>query len=736
MNPEQHPEDDQPQPNRPHDNGQPGPDRDHGDPDVMPDLEETGPEPEEPNVETVLSLQGQDDPESWTQAEADYPALQATQEEIERLESEILHEQARESRIEPEAKQEEKEEEPQETLQDIVPQDSVSSSVASNDDPNLDGQRRASAEAEADFTRMYPEFRRTSDGTRRTAEVYASNDDRRQTFRTSADLDLIRSQAARQSKTPRVSIMPPKSLRVNVPVGTQPSPLSSNSTASDGPDPHDTPVLKKTTSARALKTLQVNGRQLQAYSRRHTAHTTIKMWHRSTRISMKPETKIAFQAKATGFVLPKGNKLSAPSFESKDGDILAKVHHLQSQLRTLSQHMVQFDMISIFNAILVPTDVANVSTLQPITYDIFKDYPNLTSEMIANSNEWYICWSADDNDREDMNLSFTLLKNNTEETLWNKCMEEYDEFEPYQQGGPLIMMLILKRIKTLSESTTVHLISRLKNYKISKTQGEDVDKAISLAKSTYAALKSVSTSDRNLIPSDYPKILMDVLQTTTVPVFTDYWRRQVQDAHTAADAAGGLPKWPDVSVILRTATNMYRRMKSDGTWTGATDPKRSSFPAVGNPPRVLDHGSKPPSPSCWNCGGKHHLKDCSHPKDQSKIDAARQAHFDRKKSNPRRPPHHNNNNKGKPRHITRKDGTAMVLNKNGAYVVDQKQKRLRTKDKELAVESVTKAFHALTESRSSRGPTQGQTSDATSSSEGVTPKAVLDLQDALKKLSS
>ena len=153
MNPEQHLEDEQPQPNRPHDEGQPDPDRDHGDPDVMPDLEETAPEPEEPNVETVSSLQGQDDPESWTQA--DFPALQATQERIERLESKILHEQAREPRIEPEAKQEEKEEEPQETLQDIVPQDSVSSSVASNDDPNLDGQRRASAEAEVTWLSCY-----------------------------------------------------------------------------------------------------------------------------------------------------------------------------------------------------------------------------------------------------------------------------------------------------------------------------------------------------------------------------------------------------------------------------------------------------------------------------------------------------------------------------------------------------------------------------------------------------
>ena len=60
--------------------------------------------------------------------------------------------------------------------------------------------------------------------------------------------------------------------------------------------------------------------------------------------------------------------------------------------------------------------------------------------------------------------------------------------------------------------------------------------------------------------------------------------------------------------------------------------------------------------TCWNCGGNHHLKDCTKPVNQSCVDKNCQQYF-----------------KAHPKRKTDPNGCPMMRNKNGLFVVDTKR---------------------------------------------------------------
>ena len=96
-----------------------------------------------------------------------------------------------------------------------------------------------------------------------------------------------------------------------------------------------------------------------------------------------------------------------------------------------------------------------------------------------------------------MAITLTLVQHNTDEELWLKCLETYDEYAPVQQGGPLMLFLILQRIQDRSEQTLDVLKIRVAQLDISKLKGEDVEQAARLIKSAYRVLKSSSTDSRS-----------------------------------------------------------------------------------------------------------------------------------------------------------------------------------------------------------------------------------------------
>ena len=96
----------------------------------------------------------------------------------------------------------------------------------------------------------------------------------------------------------------------------------------------------------------------------------------------------AFFKAATSYILPKGNKLSAPHVVTADNDeLLAQVENLQYQIKMFRNHMSTYDIGDVMH-IVVPVDVNNSSALEKRAYHVLDDYSHLHPVHVANSCTW------------------------------------------------------------------------------------------------------------------------------------------------------------------------------------------------------------------------------------------------------------------------------------------------------------------------------------------------------------
>jgi hypothetical protein len=108
--------------------------------------------------------------------------------------------------------------------------------------------------------------------------------------------------------------------------------------------------------------------------------------------------------------------------------------------------------------------------------------------------------------------------------MFNKCLEEYEMFHPMQQGGPLILFLVLKKVHNASEQQVEHLKDKVETLKISDLEGENVDTAVSLINAAYLIFISSSAATQSRVPPEWSKTLIRVFQTTTVSEFNQIFK--------------------------------------------------------------------------------------------------------------------------------------------------------------------------------------------------------------------
>jgi hypothetical protein len=243
---------------------------------------------------------------------------------------------------------------------------------------------------------------------------------------------------------------------------------------------------------------------------------------------------------ATGYVLTKSNKLTVFSMQDTDDDKLKQLNSLQTQLKLLRAHMQNYDILDVFT-IVVPTNVLKSPLLTDYYFDLLRDYAKLDDNIVANSCAWYNMWVQEEYVQENMAHTYTLLQNNTTESLWNKCLEEYEEYAPSQQGGPLMFFLIIRR----SETAIEHLKKQIKNLKLQDLPGENVDTAVSLIKTTYQALENASTPEHTYIPEDFTQTILKVLQTSSVRRFNDAFDREETEVRHEANKFSMASSQPD-----------------------------------------------------------------------------------------------------------------------------------------------------------------------------------------------
>ena len=77
--------------------------------------------------------------------------------------------------------------------------------------------------------------------------------------------------------------------------------------------------------------------------------------------------------------------------------------------------------------VVKPIDISdeNNPAIEPVEYDLLRDYMHLTPQMVLLSTVWWRMWGPGLYFDSNFTLFLKFLQNNTDEALWNTCMAEY-----------------------------------------------------------------------------------------------------------------------------------------------------------------------------------------------------------------------------------------------------------------------------------------------------------------------
>ena len=399
-----------------------------------------------------------------------------------------------------------------------------------------------------------------------------------------------------------------------------------------------------------------------------------------------------FYKSATSFsVLAKNNKLSPITVSQSDHKILVSVRGLHQQIRSIKDHFAKHDVYTVFRNIIVPVDVKTSKEMHPYNFDLFEDWPKLLAVQVANSNAYYNLRTSQ-HVREMLAITYECLRVNTDQKLWDTTVEEHDKYDANQQGGPLILFLLLKRIHDVSDASLKSLLSQIKAIKISKIKGENVEEAISLINNGQKVLEQCSKAGgRSYVPQEFPEIVLDIMQTSTIPAFNQVFEDRKTQATTEADLVGGSPEYDSVEQTCNLALNTYKRMSAPGPnycWAKKSKDGSAFSTNLRSNPRTPEW--KPGC--CINCCQPNCRPNrCKMEKCKERM----QANFDKLKEHKktkkaRRSGTTNTGNDGDEKQVYDDKGRPLKRNKHGKLVVDSamlakaKSDADKTSDKDTA----------------------------------------------------
>lgn len=293
-----------------------------------------------------------------------------------------------------------------------------------------------------------------------------------------------------------------------------------------------------------------------------------------------------------------------------DNEKLDDTYVLEMAIQRTKHNMIEYDMHDVFT-IMYP-DGEGPGVLRSI--DLFHGYSTIKIEDVAKSNEWYRRWPTAPSYDENLKLTFNYFQNNVADDLCQKANEEYNRFPISQRGGPLFFIIMMNLLLSNTDAASEALVKRLRNLDLSKVQGEDVDKVVSLSRGAIIRLQHIQK-----LPADIVSILIDIFQTSSVPDFNSIFKmvesqRLISQAASTTGAIG-----PGAALtydqILNMASTTYRALVEKDAWSGADTKGESIFKATGGKKENV----------CWNCGKNHLLPQCPEPRNENKIQAAKEA---------------------------------------------------------------------------------------------------------------
>ena len=237
--------------------------------------------------------------------------------------------------------------------------------------------------------------------------------------------------------------------------------------------------------------------------------------------------------------------------------------------------------------------------------------------MVAASNKWYNSWPKGPTWQENLNWTHQFFEYNVAPEVAEKVNELYMLYPIETRGGPLYFILLMNQLLSQTEEAVLALQVRLKKLNLKNIPGENVDKAISLARAAILRLETF-----NKAPEDLVRNLLKSFQTTSVSSFNEVFRHMEKQRFLDQALGGGRDKLTATG-IFNVAAAQYRLLWEEGEWTGIRTQGEAIFTNRTNAVRGV----------CWNCGGSdHQLPDCKLPRDQTKIDKMKEAYKKTKKA--------------------------------------------------------------------------------------------------------
>ena len=330
--------------------------------------------------------------------------------------------------------------------------------------------------------------------------------------------------------------------------------------------------------------------------------------------------------KMTNRILAPKSLLSELSQSDKDPNILANATLLSQKLQMLRDAAQAYDMLTVFR-IVTPVNVYISGALTNERYDLFRDFLHLTAQQVGLSNAWYKTHPMDKLFEQDLELTSTLLQRNCTEMFWQQIQTDATPFPEEYSGGPLMFYLALRRLQNPSEAAIDHLLASLRTLKISKFDGENVDEVVKTLRATYTTLMNASIGGRNFVPSDFPKTVIEILQTSSVPKFNEDFADMEKKCRQDSYETGGRPIYPPIDRLLNAACMRYRDLVAIDKWNVPTAAKKqSSFLVLLAKGKIV----------CDNCGKEGHIKpECTEPINEEVCKKNREARMKYYKEHPR-----------------------------------------------------------------------------------------------------
>jgi hypothetical protein len=317
-------------------------------------------------------------------------------------------------------------------------------------------------------------------------------------------------------------------------------------------------------------------------------------------------------------------KFAEISVTLSDAEKLDDTYNVALLIDKMKDHCVKYDLHGVFN-IVDAKDPKNDSSIDGSLGNVFKSYATLTLDSVARSNEWYRRWAVSEEYENNLRLSLDFLQRNTTDSLWEKCLEKHNLYPPEQQGGPLIFLIMMKKIQTNTEDAVRYLVEGIQKMKLSDFDGENIDRAVSLLRGAERRLKNTPSG----VPRDFPTWVMRIFQTSSVTAFNDKFKLYTDLLGLGRSVESEKRDPPSSEELYRLAENTYADLLALDEWTGVTTKGKQSHIGL-----LAGNNVKKKSAVCWNCDADGHtFQQCPKPANNTRIEANRQALKDKKKKN-------------------------------------------------------------------------------------------------------